>query len=81
MQTVETNTAKLLTAQAVGRMLSLSKRQVFRMKSAGLICASVRVGKGSVRWRQSDIENWISMGCPDKDTFEARRESGKWEVR
>lgn len=65
---------KLLTAQAVGEMLSLSKRQIFRMRSAGLICSPVKVGTGAIRWRSSDIEQWISMGCPDRKTFETMQE-------
>ncbi len=69
------NTEKLLTAQAVGAKLSLSKRAVFRMRSAGLICSPVKVGAGAIRWRQSDIEKWISMGCCSKSEFEARREA------
>jgi len=68
-------TEKLLTAQAVAERLSLSKRAVFRMKSAGLICPSLTVGRGAVRWRQGDIEKWIAMGCPDRKEFEARREA------
>jgi len=71
----EQTTEKLLTAQAVGAKLSLSKRAVFRMRSAGLICASLKVGQGAVRWRQSDIEKWISMGCPSRKEFEARRKA------
>ncbi|MFH1613805.1 MAG: AlpA family phage regulatory protein [Planctomycetota bacterium] len=71
----ETQTEKLLTAQMVGAKLSLSKRAVFRMRSAGFIIAPIRVGQGAIRWRQSEIEKWISMGCPSKSEFEARRES------
>ncbi len=71
----EQKTEKLLTAQAVGEKLSLSKRAVFRMRSAGLICSPVKVGAGAIRWRQSDIEQWIALGCPSKSEFEARRES------
>ena len=76
MKTQET-TETLLTAQAVGAKLSLSKRAVFRMRSAGLICSPVKVGAGAIRWRQSDIEKWISWGCPSKSEFEARREADK----
>ena len=61
----------LLTAQAVGAKLSLSKRAVFRMRSAGLICAPVRVGAGALRWRSSDIEKWIELGCCSRKDFEA----------
>ena len=77
-QNVETNqTCQLLTAQAIGAKLSLSKRAVFRMRSAGLICKPVKVGAGAIRWRSSDIEKWISMGCCGQKEFEARKEAEK----
>jgi predicted DNA-binding transcriptional regulator AlpA len=72
-----TTTGKLLTAKAVGEMLSLSKRQIFRMKSAGLICNCIKVGTGAIRWRQIDIEEWISMGCCSQEEFEASQEVAK----
>ncbi len=64
----EQKTEKLLTAQAIAEKLSLSKRAVFRMRSAGLICSPVKVGAGAIRWRQSDIEQWIvcRQTMPDK---------------
>ena len=63
-------TEKLLTAKAVGDKLSLSKRSVFRMRSAGLICAPLKVGRSAIRWRESEIEKWIQLGCPDRLSFE-----------
>lgn len=74
---LQTQTEKLLTAQAVAERLSLSKRAVFRMKSAGLICPPVKVGAGAIRWRQSDIEQWIALGCPNQKTFEIMQEAEK----
>ena len=68
---------KMLTAQAVAEKLSLSKRAVFRMRSAGLICSPVKVGAGAIRWKQSDIEQWIALGCPNKSEFETRKEAGR----
>ncbi len=70
-----TTAEKLLTAQAIAEKLSLSKRAIFRMRSVGLICSPVKVGVGAIRWRQSDIEQWIAMGCPPKKEFEARLEA------
>lgn len=67
---------KLLTAAAVAERLSLSKRAVFRMKSAGLICPSIRVGRGAIRFRESDIEQWIEWGCCSEAEFRARKEVG-----
>ncbi|MBW8042320.1 MAG: AlpA family phage regulatory protein [Planctomycetes bacterium] len=75
MSNGRTTNEKLFTAQAVGEKLSLSKRAIFRMRSAGLICAPVKVGAGAVRWKQSDIEQWIKWDCCSKQEFEARRES------
>jgi len=65
---------KLLTAQAIAERLSLSKRAIFRMRSAGLICPPIKVGAGTIRWRSSDIEKWISMGCCNQKEFSARKE-------
>jgi len=59
----------LLTATAFGEILCLSKRQIFRLDSSGKIPAPIRIN-GAVRWRQTDIERWVSMGCPDRKTFE-----------
>lgn len=64
---------RLLTVAAVAERLSLSKRGVFRMKSAGLICPSIRVGRGAIRFRESDIALWISLACPDRRTFEVMK--------
>ena len=75
---LQTQTEKLMTAQSVGEILSLSKRQIFRMKSAGLICDCIKVGQGAIRWRKSDIQKWIELGCPDRKTFEGiKKAKGK----
>jgi predicted DNA-binding transcriptional regulator AlpA len=60
---------QLLTAKDLGKMLSLSKRQVFRLNSCGKIPAPIRIG-GSVRWSLSTIEKWLATGAPDRRTFE-----------
>ena len=63
----------LLTAKAVGEMLSLSKRQIFRLNSCGKIPAPIRIG-GSVRWAARTIAEWLRLGAPDRRTFEAMQE-------
>lgn len=73
MANLETNQGcQLLSAKTLGQMLSLSKRQIFRLNSCGKIPAPIRIG-GSVRWVTSTIESWIDMGCPDRQSFEAMR--------
>ena len=58
----------LLTAAAVGEMLSLSKRQIFRLNSSGKIPAPIRIG-ASPRWRENEIVEWLQAGAPDRKTW------------
>ena len=60
----------LLDAKSLGKILSLSKRQIFRLKSFHKLPPCVKIG-GSIRWRQSDVDRWLAMGCPDQREFEA----------
>ena len=64
---------QLLTAKAMGTMLSLSKRQIFRLNSCGKIPKPIRIG-GSVRWSASEITAWLAAGAPDRRTWEAMKE-------
>ena len=74
-------TEKLLTAKALGQMLSLSKRQIFRLNSCGKIPAPIRIG-GSIRWDlEGDIKPWLAAGAPDRKTFEAMRQQEAENVR
>ena len=70
----EQRAENLITALTISKRLSLSKRAVFRMRNARLICSSIQVGAGTIRWRQSDIDQWIAWGCPSQSEFEARME-------
>ena len=71
---------KLLTAKALGQMLSLSKRQIFRLNSSGKIPVPIRIG-GAVRWAESTIAEWLAAGAPDRKTFEAMRQQEAENVR
>jgi len=68
-------TEKLLTAKAVGEILSLSKRQIFRLNSCGKIPAPVRIG-GAVRWSAEEISAWLVAGAPDRRTWEGMKGAG-----
>lgn len=56
----------------MGEQMSLSKRQVFRLNSAGKIPASIKIG-GSVRWNAEEIRRWITAGCPDRKVWDAMK--------
>ena len=69
-------TDRLLTAKAVGEMLSLSKRTVFRLNSCAKIPAPLRIG-GAVRWSSEEISSWLAASAPDRRTWEAMQNAGK----
>ena len=62
----------LLSAKEFAKMISLSFRQVHRLNSCGKIPKPVKIG-GALRWKREDIELWIAMQCPDRQTFEAQK--------
>lgn len=52
----------LITAAEVARMLQISTRTVWRLRSAGELPEPVRFA-GTVRWRLAQIKKWIADGC------------------
>ena len=66
---------QLLTAKQLGGLLSLSKRQIFRLNSCGKLPAPIRIG-GSVRWVESTIAEWLNAGAPDRKTWQAMQQTG-----
>ncbi len=69
------DTDRLLTAKMLGERLSLSKRQIHRLNSAGRIPKPLRIG-GSVRWSERTVNRWLEAGAPDRKTFEAMQQMG-----
>ncbi|TWU37506.1 Prophage CP4-57 regulatory protein (AlpA) [Novipirellula aureliae] len=55
--------AELVNARELARLLAVSERTLYRLKSTGELPQPVILG-GSVRWRLSEIRNWIAKGCP-----------------
>ncbi|MGD9646360.1 MAG: helix-turn-helix transcriptional regulator [Pirellulales bacterium] len=53
----------LITANELARRLAISKRSLWRLRSAGQLPEPIRLG-GAVRWRLEDIQKWIADGCP-----------------
>jgi excisionase family DNA binding protein len=61
--------ARLVTRDELCARLKLSKRTISRMIATRQLPAPLRLGH-SVRWRESEIEEWIQRGCP---AVESRR--------
>jgi len=62
VQTIEGTTRRLGDAKAVGRLLSLSWRTVYRLADAGKIPHGFKLG-ALRRWDLSEIEAFIAGGC------------------
>ena len=60
-------TVAMLDVDAVAALLSCSVRHVRRLADSGRMPASVRLG-ALVRWNRTDIESWITKGCPPDRT-------------
>jgi predicted DNA-binding transcriptional regulator AlpA len=54
---------ELLSAAEAAQMAGVAKRSWWRYVSSGKAPAPVRLG-GAVRWRRSELAEWITAGCP-----------------
>lgn len=63
---------ELLSVKDVCEMLGCSRRTVYRLKDAGQMPPSIKIG-GMVRWRPDEIQSWISAGCPETRARNPRR--------
>ena len=53
----------LIGAVDLARLLGVSTRTLWRLRSAGELPEPVRFG-GTVRWRLEEVRKWIAEGCP-----------------
>jgi predicted DNA-binding transcriptional regulator AlpA len=64
---------QLLSAKVLAKMLSISARTVWRLRSAGKLPKPVCVG-ASIRWKLSDIILFLECDC-DINKYHARKEA------
>jgi predicted DNA-binding transcriptional regulator AlpA len=57
--------------KGLASLLQRSVASLHRDNAAGRLPSPVRIG-GSVRWRVSDIESWLSWNCCSANEFAAR---------
>jgi excisionase family DNA binding protein len=58
----------LITAAELAKLLQVSTRTLWRLRSAGQLPEAVRLG-GAVRWRLDEIKEWIADGCQSSATI------------
>ena len=68
---IQTDSALLTRQQLATRFLNCDPNTVERMAADGRIPAPINLGaageKHMLRWRRSDIEQWLEDGCPRGD--------------
>lgn len=58
----------LMGVNDVAGFLGVSARQVWNLRSQGLLPEPVRLGRSS-RWRRAELVAWIDAGCPALDEW------------
>lgn len=53
----------LISADDLARLLQVSTRTLWRLRSSGELLEPVKIG-GNTRWRLSEVRQWIADGCP-----------------
>lgn len=64
--TSPSSNARLISIAEFAERIRRSRRSIEKDVEAGRVPPPIRVGR-SVRWRLSDIEQWIAMGCPPRE--------------
>ena len=64
----------LLKVSELAQILNLSQRTIHRLNCTGKLPSPIKIS-GSIRWRQSDIDLWLDLDCPDRGTFDMRKAS------
>lgn len=67
--------SQLLAVRDVANTLKVSPRQIWKLLSSGRMPAPLRLGR-SVRWRSEDIDEFVRLGCPSREQFEAEKARG-----
>ena len=65
MSSLET---RLITMREVLRICALGRSTVYRLMAARQFPQPVKIGRRGVRWRVSDIEEWVQSRPPANGT-------------
>jgi len=65
-----------LTIRDLAALLRRSEPSLHRDNAAGRLPRPIRLNK-SLRWLRSEILEWLGMGCPTREQFEARKKAAR----
>lgn len=60
---------RFVTVEELAGMIPCTRRTVYNLIDSGRIPAPIKLGR-MVRWPVSEIDRWISAGCPDATDWE-----------
>ena len=63
---LDTIAPELLTTREAAKLLGIGERTLWRHSRSGAAPAPLTIG-GAVRYRRSEILDWIAAGCPRVD--------------
>lgn len=63
----------LVSAESACKLIDVSISTWRRLDAGGRVPAPIRLSRGCVRWRSTDLDEWIKMGCPSRTEFESRQ--------
>jgi len=66
----------LLSASDAAELCGICRSTWLMLRDTGKTPAAIRLGR-RVLWRRSDVEDWISLGCPSRERFEAMRKAAQ----
>lgn len=64
---------QLLTKADLCNILGVSKNTLARYRAKGMLPPEIVFNFQNIRWRKSDIDEWIAMGCPSEKKFMAAK--------
>jgi len=60
-----TTESPLLTVRETAQFLNIGKRTLWRWSNCGRMPKPIKLTDRCVRYRRSDLQQWIDAGCPD----------------
>jgi len=63
---------RILRRPAVERRCGLSTRTLYRLASSGQFPRQVKISRGGVGWRESEISRWIESRVPVEEREETQ---------
>jgi predicted DNA-binding transcriptional regulator AlpA len=65
----------LLTRVDIAELMKISPATWDRMVASGRTPDPIRISRGCVRWNETEIQQWIAAGCPNRQIWNTMRKA------